>query len=321
MTSILCSLPVLSSLVASCLAPAPLAVGYVEGSYVLVSPIEVAHVMSVEVDRGDRFEPGQPLVQLERRDREIAVAEAEAALAKAESQLADLRIGKRPEEIAAIEATLSSARAQEDEARRTVERQSDLLRRGAVAQATYDAAATALAQAKAKTLELEAQLAVAKLPARPEAIKAAEAGVRQAEANLRHMRWLLEQRTLTISRSGTVFDVIRNSGELAGPQAPVLSVLPDGAVKLRVYVPEAALSSVSVGTTLSVNCDSCGDGMTATISYVASDPEFTPPVIYSLQNRQKLVYLVEAIPDADATALKPGQIVDVRLGGNDDKRH
>jgi HlyD family secretion protein len=106
-TSILCSLPVLSSLVASCLAPAPLAVGYVEGSYVLVSPIEVAHVMSVEVERGDRFEPGQSLVQLERRDREIAVAEAEAALAKAESQLADLRIGKRPEEIAAIEATLS----------------------------------------------------------------------------------------------------------------------------------------------------------------------------------------------------------------------
>ena len=97
--------------------------------------------------------------------------------------------------------------------------------------------------------------------------------------------------------------------------------LPDGAVKLRVYVPEAALSSVSVGTTLSVNCDGCGDGMTATISYVASDPEFTPPVIYSLQNRQKLVYLVEAIPGAQATALQPGQIVDVRLGGNDDERH
>jgi HlyD family secretion protein len=214
-------LPVLSSLMASCLGPSPLAVGYVEGSYVLVSPIEVAHVMSVEAYRGDRFEPGQPLVQLERRDREIAVAEAEAALAKAESQLADLRIGKRPEEIAAIEATLSSARAQEDEARRTVERQSDLLRRGAVAQATYDASATALAQARAKVLELEAQLAVAKLPARPEAIKAAEASVKQAQASLKQAHWLLDQRTLSISRPGTVFDVIRNSGELCGVRAGV----------------------------------------------------------------------------------------------------
>jgi polyhydroxyalkanoate synthase len=259
-------------------------------------------------------EPGHP-------GRHYSIVEAEAALAKAESQLADLRIGKRPEEIAAIDATLSSARAQEDEARRTVERQSDLLRRGAVAQATYDASATALAQARAKVLELEAQLAVAKLPARPEAIKAAEASVKQAQASLKQAHWLLDQRTLSISRPGTVFDVIRNSGELAGPQAPVLSVLPDGAVKLRVYVPEAALSSISVGTSLTVKCDGCGDGMTAAVSYVASEPEFTPPVIYSLQNRQKLVYLVEAIPDADATVLKPGQIIDVRLGGNDDKRH
>lgn len=321
MTSILCSIPVLSALATSCLSPAPLVVGYVEGSYVLVAPIEVAHVMSVEVKRGDRFEPGRPLVQLERRDREIAIAEAEAALAKAESQLADLRIGKRPEEIAAIDAMLSSARAQEDESRRNIERQRDLLRRGAVAQATYDAAATALAQARAKVLELEAQLAAAKLPARPEAIKAAEANVRQAEASLSQMRWLLDQRTLTVSRPGTVFDVIRNAGELAGPQAPVLSVLPDDAVKVRVYVPQAALSSVSVGNTLSVSCDGCGDGMTATVSYVASSPEFTPPVIYSLQNRQKLVYLVEAIPDADASLLKPGQIVDVKLGGNGDERH
>ena len=95
-------------------------------------------------------------------------------------------------------------------------------------------------------------------------------------------------------------------------------MLPDGAVKLRVYVPEAALSTISVGTSLPVNCDGCSGSMTATVSYVASEPEFTPPVIYSLQNRQKLVYLVEAIPDAGATALKPGQIVDVRLAGNDD---
>ena len=86
----------------------------------------------------------------------------------------------------------------------------------------------------------------------------------------------------------------------------------DGAVKLRLYVPEAGLSSIAPGTVLNVNCDGCA-GATATVTYVSDAPEFTPPVIYSLQNRQKLLYLVEARPDAGTRALNPGQIVDVDL--------
>ena len=62
-----------------------------------------------------------------------------------------------------------------------------------------------------------------------------------------------------------------------------------------------------------MRCDGCPDGLTATVSYVADEPEFTPPVIYSVENRQKLVYRVEARPGPDARALRPGQIVDVAL--------
>jgi HlyD family secretion protein len=90
-------------------------------------------------------------------------------------------------------------------------------------------------------------------------------------------------------------------------------MLPDGAVKLSVYIPEAAFSSVKIGSLLSVHCDGCGEGVKARVSYVSPDPEFTPPVIYSLENRQKLVYLVEARPEGDAGLLQPGQIVDVDL--------
>jgi HlyD family secretion protein len=55
--------------------------------------------------------------------------------------------------------------------------------------------------------------------------------------------------------------------------------------------------------------------MTATVNYVSPDPEFTPPVIYSRDTRNKLSYLIEARPDAASSALKPGQIVDVVLAG------
>jgi HlyD family secretion protein len=70
---------------------------------------------------------------------------------------------------------------------------------------------------------------------------------------------------------------------------------------------------VQVGALLDVRCDGCPDGLTARVSYVSPDPEFTPPVIFSLETRQKLVYLVEARPEDDASPLQPGQIVDVSL--------
>jgi len=316
MIEFLCTLPIITSLLSACLPTPPLAVGYVEGEYVLIAPIETAQIIAIEVRRGDKITAGQPLVILERRDAEIAVAQAKATLAKAESQSANLRSGKRPDEIAMIEALLVSAKAQAREAERVLKRRADLLGRGFVAQATHDAAATALEQAKAKVTELEANLAVARLPARPDEIKAAEASVAQARATLENAEWRLQNRQLSSPKPGTVFDVIRNPGEIAGPQAPVLSILPDGAVKLRLYVREKDIYAIAPGTQLDVHCDGCGDGLTAVVNYVATDPEFTPPVIYSLENRQKLVYLVEARPDEAARMLKPGQIVDVALPGS-----
>jgi len=308
-----CAVPVLASLLSGCAPPRPLAVGYVEGEYVLVAPIETAQILSVEVARGDRIGRDQPLVRLENRDAEIAVLQAKAALAQAERQKANLLQGKRPEEIAVIEASLVSAKAQAKEAERVLSRQTELLRKGISTQASYDTAATQVELAQAKVAELMANLAVARLPARPEEIKAAEAAIEQARSGLKNAQWRLTKRTLSIPSNGVVFDIIRKPGEVAGPQAPVLSVLPDGATKLRVYVPEKKLSSLRLGGRLKVRCDGCRDGLTATISYISPDPEFTPPVIYSLENRQKLVYLIEARPDDGARELKPGQIVDVDL--------
>ena len=153
----------------------------------------------------------------------------------------------------------------------------------------------------------------------PEEIKAAENQVKQAEAALDEARWRLSKRTLSAPSAGRVDDVIRNPGDTAGPSAPVLSILPDGAVKLTLFIPETAFSSVKVGSEISVRCDGCRPDIRARVSYVSPDPEFTPPVIYSLENRQKLVYLVEAKPEGDAGPLQPGQIVDVELAGDGNK--
>lgn len=313
MIDFVCAVPLLASLFSMCSPPPPLASGYAEGEYVLIAPVETARIENLEIRRGDHVEAGQTLGSLEHRDAEIAVAQAKASLGQAESQLADLNQGRRPEEIDVLKATLESAKAQAAEAELNVKRQGDLLKRGISPQSAYDNAETARDVAKAAVSQAEANLAVAGLAARPDQIKAAEAAVAQAKAALENAQWRLDQRTLTAPKDGTITDIIRNPGELAGPQAPVISMLPDGAVKLRLYVPESAVASIHPGTRLTFECDGCGGNMTATVTYVADGPEFTPPVIYSLDSRQKLVWLIEAKPDGGAAMLKPGQIVDADL--------
>lgn len=309
---LVCTIPLISALFAACAPLPPFATGYVEGDYVLIAPVTTAQIDRLAVARGDRVSAGQLLVGLEQRDAEIALKQAIAALARADSQLANLREGRRPEEIRVIEANLASARAQADEARRSLTRLDRLVSTGAATRSQQEDAATALSIAEANAAAIEANLAVARLPARAQEIAAAEATLRGAEADLERAQWLLGKRHLTAPAAGVIADVIRNPGEVAGPAAPVLSLLPDGAVKLRLYVRESQVALVAPGARLRVHCDACPPGLTAIVSYVSDAPEFTPPVIYSLQNRQKLVYLIEARPDLGA-ALKPGQIVDVDL--------
>jgi HlyD family secretion protein len=292
----------------------PLATGYVEGDYVQISALSTAQILTLSVASGDRVEIGQTLVDLETRDAQIGLAQAKAALSRSESQLANLRQGRRPEEIAVIEAALASAKAQADEAQRSADRLRDLSAKGAATETQRDDAATSAKVAKARVAEIEANLAVARLPAREDEIAAAEAARLEAAAALEKAEWQLETRRLASPTAGTVTDIIHHPGEIAVTGQPILTLLPDGAVRLRLYLPEAALAGLAIGSQLDVQCDGCPPGLTATVSYIADGPEFTPPVIYSVGSRQKLVYLVEAQP-TDGAMLKPGQIVDVDLHG------
>jgi HlyD family secretion protein len=313
--SFLCTVPILSAFFNACIPAPPLATGYVEGEYDLIAPVAVAQVDELKVRRGAHVTAGQIIVRMEQRDAAITLAEANAAVAQAASKLADLKQGRRPEEIKVLEAALASAKAQAANAERELNRAQSLNDRGVAPQANLDAARTALDVAQAAVAQAAANLAVAKLPARPDQIAAATAALSQARAARDAAAWQLGERTLTAPADGEVTEILRHPGEIAGPSAPVLTFLPDGAVKLMLYLPEAALSQVHVGSQLRVHCDGCGAGERATITYVSNQPEFTPPVIYSLENRQKLVYLIEARPDAQAVRLKPGQIVDVDLPG------
>jgi HlyD family secretion protein len=93
-----------------------------------------------------------------------------------------------------------------------------------------------------------------------------------------------------------------------------VNLLPPAALKLRFFVAEATLPTIKRGAVVTIHCDGCAAPVKATVRFIASRAEFTPPVIYSREQRAKLVYLVEAWPAAaDATTLRAGQPVDVAL--------
>jgi HlyD family secretion protein len=94
---------------------------------------------------------------------------------------------------------------------------------------------------------------------------------------------------------------------------PVLSILPPGNIKVRFFVGEPMLPKVTLGDTVEVTCDGCKPVM-AKVSFIARAAEYTPPVIYSLEERNKLVFMIEARTDAP-DGLRVGQPVSVALRG------
>ena len=140
---------------------------------------------------------------------------------------------------------------------------------------------------------------------------AAQAAHREAEARVVTARTRLARRSLASPVSGTVQKVYFRPGEMVSAGRPVVSVLPPGNVKVRFFVPETELARIVHGEAVTVRCDGCKP-VTANISFISGTAEFTPPVIYSLEERAKLVYLIEA-RSPDLAALRVGQPVDVRF--------
>jgi HlyD family secretion protein len=140
----------------------------------------------------------------------------------------------------------------------------------------------------------------------------ATAVLRDAQARLNSSQTRLARRKVFSPVGGTVQEVYYRPGEMVPSGRPVVALLPPGNIKVRFYVPETALASVDYGNTIKIHCDGCADGLTARVSFIAKQSEFTPPVIYSLDERAKLVFLVEAMPEKPG-ALRVGQPVDVSL--------
>ena len=289
--------------------------GYVEGTYVYVSADTAGRIVERPAVAGNSVAENDVLAKLDDANERQAVAGAEARLAQAKAQLGDLGSGKRPEEISVLAAQVNAARTTFNSANDDYTRKLVLREKGVVAQQAVDDAKTARDSAQAQVDAAERQLEVARLPARPEEITAAERNVAAEEAALEQARIALDRRTLKAPAAGLIEETFYEPGELVPAGQAVVSVLPDVNRKIRFFLPEPLLAGVKIGSRVTVSCDGCAKSLEGEVTFVATEAEFTPPVLYSRGNREKLVYRIDAKPLGDAAALKVGQPVDVVLAG------
>jgi HlyD family secretion protein len=144
------------------------------------------------------------------------------------------------------------------------------------------------------------------------ALDDAWAALRQAKANLEWSKTRLARRRALSPADGTIQEVYYRPGETVPPGRPVMALLPPGNLKIRFFTPEGLLPDIKYGQTVSVSCDGCEKDLTAKVTFIAKSAEYTPPVIYSREERAKLVFLIEARP-AHPEKFRVGQPVTVTL--------
>jgi len=248
--------------------------GYGEADYIYLSSQDAGIIGELLVREGDTVEAGAQIFRLDSERLGYGAQSAEA-------------------QRAAAAAAVRTAQADATLAERNYARGAQLARQGFYPRARLDADQAARDAANARLAQARREAAAV----------GAEAGL--AEERLNDLAG-------TAPTAGTIEQVFHRAGEVVAAGEPIVALLPPQNMKVRFFAPEEMLARLPVGARVLVGCDGCSEPVAARVSFVAREPQFTPPVIYSLEEREKLIFLVEARLDA-AGPIRPGMPVDVRI--------
>jgi HlyD family secretion protein len=295
-------------------APEDRVQGYVEGEFVYVASPLAGQLETLAVQRGSDVKGGMLLFSLESAAEQAARDQAARRLAEGEAKLADAKKGLRASEMQSLEAQLNQARVALVFSEKEFVRQTGLTAERASSVQDLDRARAARDQDKNRVAQLEADLQTARLGARSDQISAAEANVQALTAALARTEWDLSRKQQKATVAGLVFDTLYQKGEWVPAGRPVVSLLPPGNMKVRAFVPEPRIGKLRLGDPVQVTMDGVPQPLAGKVSFISPQAEYTPPVIYSQQSRDKLVFMVEVRFDAEIAArLHPGQPVDVKF--------
>lgn len=285
-------------------------IGYVEADWRYIAAPDAGWIDAMPVSEGDRVDIGDVLFELDTEKERAAKDEADARVRQSEAQAADIATGARADELSALNARLAEAKARLTQAETDYERVMPLVAQALEPRGRGIALTAERDAARAKVQALQSDLRVAELAARDQTRNAADAATSIARAAGEQAAYRLAQRTTRARHAGRVESLIMRTGEYANKGTPVLAILPDDGLRVRFFVPQSALPSIALGDAVTVSADGLTGTASATVVRIATEAEFAPPVLYTKDSREKLVFMVEARLPADV-GLRPGLPVDI----------
>ncbi len=289
--------------------------GYVEGEYLYLSSSRSGRLEKLHVVKGEQIQKDTLVFELENASEKYALKQAAEEMNSAFAMLKDMKLGKRPEEIAMAKAMLNQAKAEAKNANILLKRNEELAAKGAISKQDLDTLRAHAKTSNEKVAELTWQVEIYQLPDRAQQIEAQTARLEAAKASVAQREWDLAQKQLVSPEDGLVYDTLYKEGEWVQAGSPIVWLLLQDQIKVRFYIPEEKFSQVEYGQRVAVHVDGAQKEYTAIISYISPSAEYTPPVIYSNETRSKLVYMIEARPeDVEVRKLlHAGQPVSVSL--------
>ncbi|KTC78199.1 HlyD family secretion protein [Legionella brunensis] len=284
--------------------------GYVEGENVYLASPNSGVLKQLFVQRGEQVKKGQVLFQLDEDPQALVIQQNKADLLQAQKTLHDLEKPRRNPEIEAIKAQIAQTDARLKLAEIRVHRMEELYKKNAIDKDSVDAAVARYKELQQLKTQYESNLALARLGSRDEQIKAQQAEIISLTAKVKEAQWQLDQKRVYAPKSGYIYDTYYRVGEFVGSQQAVLSLLPPENVRVQFFVPVEALAQLELGQRIQFLCYGCHDSSTAIINYISPEAEFVPPLVYSRENRDKLVFRIKARIE-HPQKFKPGQPVTV----------
>lgn len=286
--------------------------GTVEATTVTVATKVAGRLLTRLVDEGASVTQGQVVAQMEQHDLRDEFSLRRAERLAAQAQLADLRAGSRPEEIRAAEAAVERVKAEATRAGQDADRAEILYAKDVIPRRELDLARAGRASTAAAVTEAQQQLQLVRRGARIDTIRQAQARLHGADAALSLARTRMKDAQLISPLRGVVLTKHAEPGEFLALGSPIVTVARLDEVWVRAYIPEPHLGSIHLGQKVRVTTDtSPRSPFAGTVSFIASEAEFTPRSVQTETERVKLVFRVKVTIANPHGTLKPGMPADV----------
>ncbi len=288
------------------------ATGTIEITRADIAPKVSGYIGELTIKEGDHVTLGQVIARISRPDLEAQKLRDEAALIKAQVQLADLEKGARPQEINEVQGTLVSGQAVYEKAQKDYTRQQELFAQGAVSAQQLDAARSAYEVALATLSAYQARASLVTEGNRPDVIAAQKAEVERSQAIVKLAKTAIEDTVVVSPLDGLLLTKNFEQGEYVNAGAAIGTVGNWRDCWVKVYVSSTQLGLIWAGQNVNIRVDSFpGRQFSGQIKEISQQAEFTPRQSLTQQERANMVFAVKVKIDNAEGILKPGMPVDV----------